>query len=215
MTAALAEGLTALEMHADVAAQTTLTQYIALLDKWNRTHNLTAIRDPEQMITHHLLDSLSALEHLPDTPSLRVLDIGSGGGLPGIPLAVARPGWHVVLLDSNHKKAAFLRQAAIELHLANVEVCAVRVQDYVADALFDVVISRAFSDLATFAALGRRLVAPGGRLVAMKGLFPHEELEHLPPDVRVADIPAVRVPGLNVQRHLVIMEPQESVEKAP
>ncbi len=109
-----------------------------------------------------------------------MLDIGSGGGLPGIPLAIARQDWHVVLLDSNHKKAAFLRQAAIELGLENVQVSDERAQDYDADPLFDVVISRAFSDLATFATLGRRLVAPGGRLVAMKGLYPHEELDQLP-----------------------------------
>jgi 16S rRNA (guanine527-N7)-methyltransferase len=173
-----------------------LAQYIALLDKWNRTHNLTAIRDPEQMVTHHLLDSLAVLGHLPKQACLRVLDIGSGGGLPGIPLAIARRDWRVVLLDSNHKKAAFLRQAVIELQLANV-----------AELLFDVVISRAFSDLATFAAVARRLVAPGGRLVAMKGLFPHEELRELPPDIVVAEVPAIRVPGLDVQRHLVIMEP--------
>jgi 16S rRNA (guanine527-N7)-methyltransferase len=209
MTAALVAGLSALELDADIAAQAKLSQYIALLDKWNRTHNLTAIRDQEQMVTHHLLDSLAVLEHLPDAVSLRVLDIGSGGGLPGIPLAIARQDWRVVLLDSNHKKAAFLRQAAIELDLTNIEVCAVRVEDYVAEVLFDVVISRAFSDLATFATVARRLVARGGRLVAMKGLYPHEELRELPPDVVVTEVPAVRVPGLDVQRHLVIMEPRE------
>jgi len=209
MTAALVAGLSALELGADLAARAKLSQYIALLDKWNRTHNLTAIRDPEQMVTHHLLDSLAVLGHLPQRASLRLLDIGSGGGLPGIPLAIARQDWRVVLLDSNHKKAAFLRQAAIELELTNVEVCAVRVEDYVADVLFDVVISRAFSDLATFATVARRLVARGGRLVAMKGLFPHEELQQLPPDVVVAGVPAIRIPGLDVQRHLVIMEPRE------
>jgi 16S rRNA (guanine527-N7)-methyltransferase len=160
------------------------------------------------MVTHHLLDSLATLSHLPQRASLRVLDIGSGGGLPGIPLAIARQGWHVVLLDSNHKKAAFLRQAVIELGLANAQVSDARAQDYDADPLFDIVISRAFSDLATFAALGRRLVAPEGRLVAMKGLYPHEELEQLAPDVVISDVPAVRVPGLDVQRHLVIMEPR-------
>lgn len=207
MTAALADGLSELELDADMAAQARLSQYITLLDKWNRTHNLTAIRDPAQMVTHHLLDSLAVLEHLPDQAALRVLDIGSGGGLPGIPLAIVRPGWRVVLIDSSHKKAVFLRQAVIELSLANVEVCATRAQDYNAEPLFDIVISRAFSDLATFATIARRLVAPGGRLVAMKGLFPHEELEQLPPDVRVTHVPVIRVPGLDVQRHLVIMEP--------
>ena len=182
-----------------------LAQYVALLDKWNRKQNLTAIRDPEQMVTHHLLDSLAVLAHLPGQERLRVLDMGSGGGLPGIPLAIAKQGWRVVLLDSNHKKAVFLRQAVIELDLANVEVCAERVQDYEPHVLFDIVISRAFSDLATFATLGMRLVAPGGRLVAMKGLFPNEELEQLPSDVVITEVPAIRVPGLDVQRHLVIM----------
>jgi 16S rRNA (guanine527-N7)-methyltransferase len=210
MTAALAAGLSALELDADIGARAKLAQYVALLDKWNRTHNLTAIRDPEQMVTHHLLDSLAVLAHLPGQERLRVLDIGSGGGLPGIPLAIAKRDWRVVLLDSNHKKAVFLRQAVIELDLANVEVCAERVQDYEPYLLFDVVISRAFSDLATFATLGRRLVAPGGRLVAMKGLFPHEELAQLPSDVVITEVPAIRVPGLEVQRHLVIMEPREA-----
>jgi 16S rRNA (guanine527-N7)-methyltransferase len=210
MTAALAAGLSALELDADIGARAKLAQYVALLDKWNRTHNLTAIRDPEQMVTHHLLDSLAVLAHLPGQERLRVLDVGSGGGLPGIPLAIAKRDWRVVLLDSNHKKAVFLRQAVIELDLANVEVCAERVQDYEPYLLFDVVISRAFSDLATFATLGRRLVAPGGRLVAMKGLFPHEELARLPSDVVITEVPAIRVPGLDVQRHLVIMEPREA-----
>jgi 16S rRNA (guanine527-N7)-methyltransferase len=210
MTGALVAGLSALELDTDLPARAKLSQYIALLDKWNRTHNLTAIRDPEQMVTHHLLDSLAVLSHLPEAGRLRVLDLGSGGGLPGIPLAITRQDWQVVLLDSNHKKTAFLRQACIELELANVEVCAVRVQDYAPELLFDVVISRAFSDLATFASLAAPLVARGGRLVAMKGLFPHEELQQLPQDVVLMDVPAVRVPGLDVQRHLVIMERRES-----
>lgn len=208
MTAALAAGLSALELDEDVEVGAKLAQYVALLDKWNRKQNLTAIRDPEQMVTHHLLDSLAVLAHLPSQERLRVLDIGSGGGLPGIPLAIAKRDWRVVLLDSNHKKAVFLRQAVIELDLANVEVCAERVQDYEPHVLFDIVISRAFSDLATFATLGMRLVAPGGRLVAMKGLFPNEELEQLPSDVVITEVPAIRVPGLDVQRHLVIMEPR-------
>jgi 16S rRNA (guanine527-N7)-methyltransferase len=208
MIAALAAGLSALGIDADGDAHEKLAQYIVLLDKWNRTHNLTAIRDPAQMVTHHLLDSLAVLAHLPQHGAARVLDIGSGGGLPGIPLAIAKRDWHVVLLDSNHKKAAFLRQAVIELGLENVQVSDERAQDYSADPLFDVVISRAFSDLATFALLGRRLVAPRGRLIAMKGLYPHEELDQVPSDVVVSEVPAVRVPGLDVQRHLVIMEPR-------
>src|SRR5450755_4843908 len=159
MTMALVEGLSSLELDTNAGARDKLSHYVALLDKWNRKQNLTAIRDPEQMVTHHLLDSLAVLAHLPGQERLRVLDMGSGGGLPGIPLAIAKQDWRVVLLDSNHKKAAFLRQAAIELKLANVEVCAVRVQDYEPHVLFDIVISRAFSDLATFATLGMCVVA--------------------------------------------------------
>ena len=108
-----------------------LLAYLALLDKWNRTHNLTAIRDRDVMITHHLLDSLAVLPHLPTRTGLRVVDVGSGGGLPGIPLAIARPDWHVTLIDSNHKKTAFLNQAAIELPLPNVEVVTARVENVV------------------------------------------------------------------------------------
>jgi 16S rRNA (guanine527-N7)-methyltransferase len=183
-----------------------LDAYLALLAKWNRTYNLTAIREPERMVTHHALDALAVLPQLPARAALRLLDVGTGGGVPGIPLALARPGWRVVLLDSNHKKGAFLAQAAIELGLANVEVATARVEDYVPAAPFDVVISRAFSDLASFAAAALPLLAPGGALVAMKGVLPHEELAQLPPDVRVVATPALSVPGLAAERHLVIME---------
>ena len=204
----LADGVAALELNAlaSAAVQAKLLAYLRLLDKWNRTHNLTAIRDPERMVTHHLLDSLAVLAHLPTRRALRVIDIGSGGGLPGIPLAIVRPDWQCTLLDSNFKKATFLRQALIELPLPNAEVAAVRVQDYAPATSFDVVISRAFSDLAVFAAAGRGLVAPGGCLVAMKGVYPHEEIADLPPGIGVARTPSLRVPGLDGARHLVIME---------
>ncbi len=182
-----------------------LDAYLALLAKWNRTYNLTAIREPERMVTHHALDALAVLPHLPARATLRLLDVGTGAGVPGIPLALARPGWRVVLLDSNHKKGTFLAQAAIELGLANVEVATTRVEDYAPPAPFDVVVSRAFSDLASFAAVALPLLAPGGALVAMKGVLPHEELAHLPPDVRVVATPALPVPGLAAERHLVIM----------
>ncbi|MGH8800063.1 MAG: 16S rRNA (guanine(527)-N(7))-methyltransferase RsmG [Casimicrobiaceae bacterium] len=204
----LADGVSALGLTAriDDDAQAKLLAYVALLDKWNRTHNLTAIRDPERMITHHLLDSLAVLPHLATRSGLRLIDIGSGGGLPGIPLAIVRPDWRVALLDSNFKKAAFLRQAVIELPLPNAEVVAARAEHYAPQAAFDVVISRAFSDLAVFADAGRSLVAPGGRLVAMKGVYPHEELAQLPGGVGVMGTPSLHVPGLEADRHLVIME---------
>ncbi|MGH8713959.1 MAG: 16S rRNA (guanine(527)-N(7))-methyltransferase RsmG [Casimicrobiaceae bacterium] len=208
LAALLADGVAALGLAAriDADAQAKLLDYVALLDKWNRTHNLTAIRDPERMITHHLLDSLAVLPHLPAHGRLRVIDVGSGGGLPGIPLAIARPDWQLALLDSNFKKAAFLRQAAIELPLPNAEVVAARVEHYVPSALFDVAISRAFSDLAVFADAGRTLVAPGGRLMAMKGVYPHEELAQLPRGIGVTATPSLRIPGLDAERHLVIMQ---------
>lgn len=184
-----------------------LARYLELLDKWNRVYNLTAIRDADRMVTHHLLDALAVLPHLPGETSFRLLDIGSGAGLPGIPLAIARPEWHVTVLDSNHKKGAFMQQAVAELGTANVEVRICRVEDFAPAQRYDAVISRAFSDLTTFAQAGLRLLAPGGRLVAMKGIFPHEEIRELPADVRVLDTPTVSVPGLAAERHLVVLEP--------
>jgi 16S rRNA (guanine527-N7)-methyltransferase len=206
--ALLADGVEALGIAALVGAdaQAKLLAYLALLDKWNRTHNLTAIREPERMITHHLLDSLAVLPHLPSRAGLRLIDIGSGGGLPGIPLAIVRPDWQLTLLDSNFKKATFLRQAAIELPLSNVDIVAARVEDYAPAAAFDIAISRAFSDLAVFAGASGSLLAPHGRLVAMKGVYPHEEIAHLPAEIGVTGTPSLKVPGLNGDRHLVIME---------
>jgi len=205
----LEEGLAALAA-AGVAlphgAREKLGAYLALLAKWNSVYNLTAIRDPGQMITHHVLDALAVLPHLPSTAHERVLDVGSGGGVPGLPLAIARPDWSVVLLDSNHKKAAFLRQAAIEIPLANVETVTARVEDYAPATPFGIVISRAFSDLETFAQSSARHLAPAGRLYAMKGVFPDEEIAQLSPTVRMVGVSALAVPGLDAQRHLVMME---------
>ena len=189
-------------------ARAKLEAYIALLAKWNATYNLTAIREPERMVTHHILDALAVLPHLPGSggPSgLRVLDVGSGGGVPAIPLAIARPKWQIVALDSNHKKGAFLQQAISELPLANAEAVVARVEEYVPKAPFDIVISRAFSDLATFVDSSARHLAPQGALVAMKGVFPDEEIAELPPTVRVVATPALHVPGLDAERHLIVM----------
>jgi 16S rRNA (guanine527-N7)-methyltransferase len=206
VASALAEGAAALGIDLDAKARSTLVDYLTLLEKWNRTHNLTAIREPAQMVSHHLLDSLATLAHLGPDPALRLIDVGSGGGLPGIPLAIVRPGWTVCLLDSNHKKTAFLRQATIELELKNVEVVSQRAESYSPPARFAVAISRAFSDLPSFAAASAGLLAPGGRLVAMKGVYPHEELQQLPSNLRVMAVPELRVPGIEGRRHLVIME---------
>ena len=189
-----------------LAAQRKLLAYVALLEKWNRTHNLTAIRDRAQMITHHLLDSLAVLPYLPVDAGLRVADVGSGGGLPGIPLAIARPDWRVTLIDSNHKKAAFLNQAVIELMLPNVEVVTARVEDVAPAKPFDVVMSRAYSSLETFVKQSAGLLSREGRWVAMKGAIPHDEVAALPRDVAVEATPAVRVPGMDGERHLVIMK---------
>jgi 16S rRNA (guanine527-N7)-methyltransferase len=182
-----------------------LAAYLALLAKWNRTYNLTAIREPARMVTHHLLDALAVLPHLPARAGLRVLDVGSGAGIPGIPLAIARPAWQVVMLDGNHKKGAFVRQAAIELALANAEAVVSRVEDYAPAAPFDVVISRAFADLATFAASSARHLAPQGQLFAMKGVHPDEEIAGLPAGIRVVAAHALAVPGLDARRHLIVM----------
>jgi 16S rRNA (guanine527-N7)-methyltransferase len=189
-------------------ARDKLAAYLELLAKWNRTYNLTAIREAERMITHHLLDSLAVLPHLRESGArgLSLLDVGSGGGVPAIPLAIARPAWRIVALDSSHKKGAFLQQAVIELALPNVEAVVARVEDYRPAAPFDVVISRAFSDLATFAQAGARHLAAGGRLVAMKGVHPDEEIAQLPSAFRVVAAPALAVPGIDAERHLIVME---------
>jgi 16S rRNA (guanine527-N7)-methyltransferase len=190
-------------------AREKLVGYLELLAKWNRTYNLTAIREPERMVTHHVLDALAVLPHLPALsarPGLRVLDVGSGGGVPALPLAIARPAWRVVALDSSHKKGAFLQQAVIELALPNVEVVVARVEDYAPTAPFDIVISRAFSDLATFVGTSARHLVEGGQLVAMKGVHPDEEIAQLPPAFRVVASPALAVPGLDAERHLIVIE---------
>ena len=206
----LAAGAAALGVALDHSQRAQLVAFVDLLAKWNRTYNLTAIRDPERMLTHHLLDALAVLPHLPTRIGLRVLDVGSGGGIPGIPLAIARPDWQLVLVDSNHKKVAFMTQAMIELKLANVEAHAVRVEELAPAAPFDVVISRAFSDLGTFAATSARHLAANGVLAAMKGVHPDEELVDLPPAFVVVAKPALTVPGLDAARHLILMQHRDA-----
>ena len=196
--AALDRGLGEMALELPRGARERLLDYVALLAKWNRTYNLTAIRDPVAMVPHHLLDSLSVLPHLPlAAAQARLADAGSGAGLPGIPLAIARPGWRVALAESSQKKAAFLRQAAIELQLDNVEVHEGRVEAWHPRLLFDLVISRAFAALDEFIAACRHLVSPRGVLAAMKGAAPQN---------RRADCSLIRlrVPLLEAQRHLVL-----------
>ncbi|HSD61234.1 MAG TPA: 16S rRNA (guanine(527)-N(7))-methyltransferase RsmG [Burkholderiales bacterium] len=205
--ARLEEGLHALGLELSAPAQEKLLAYLALLRKWNRAYNLTAVDDPERMVSHHLLDSLAVVPVLERAASgvRRLADIGSGAGLPGIPLAVARPEWQLVLVEPNGKKAAFLRQATIELGLANAQVVEQRAERWHPEAGFEVVISRALADLSDFAAAAGHLCAPGGMLAAMKGVHPDDELAQLPVGVRVEDVAALEVPGLDARRHLVIM----------
>jgi 16S rRNA (guanine527-N7)-methyltransferase len=203
LRAQLSAGVDALGVALDATKQATLLGYIELLVKWNRVHNLTAVREPEQMVVVHLLDSLSLLPYLRDRASL--LDVGSGAGLPGIPIAVARPELQITLLDSNHKKVAFLQQVKAELALANVTIVCERVETWRPQQTFDVVVSRAFADLADFARQARHLVAPGGRLLAMKGVYPYEEIAALPADCQLEDVIELQVPTLTAKRHLVAM----------
>ena len=200
----LADGLAALGVSLPDETQARLLQYLALIRKWNRVHNLTAMREPEMILIRHLFDSLAILPHIAGP---RIVDVGSGAGLPGIPLALVRPEWQVVLLESNHKKAVFLQQARIELKLMNVEIVAERVENFRSASGFDTVISRAFSDLADFVKLaGHLAIEGGGRLAAMKGVYPHEELAQLPPPFVIENIFPVVVPGLEAKRHLVMIK---------
>lgn len=193
----LQRGLSELGFRLPQEAPERLLQYLALLEKWNRTYNLTAIRDPLEMVSHHLLDSLVVTPHLPMPPGAATLaDVGAGAGLPGIPLALARPDWHVTLNDSNTKKSAFLRQAAIELRLSNVAVHEGRVEAWQPATRFAVVISRAFAEFTDFVARCRHLVAPEGVLAAMKST--------VPPDMGHAEVLPLKVPLLQEARCLVL-----------
>ena len=198
----LDRGIDALGLALGSAHVATLERYLDLLEKWNRVYNLTAIRDRAQMLTHHLLDSLAVVPHVRGP---RVLDVGTGGGLPGIPIAIACPAMTVTLLDSNHKKTAFLNQAAAELPLPNVRVSAERIEAWSASERFETIVSRAFSDLAEFVTAAARLLADGGRFVAMKGVHPFEEIERLPAGFVVNEVVKLHVPGLDAERHLVIV----------
>jgi 16S rRNA (guanine527-N7)-methyltransferase len=200
----IADGLGAMGIAIPAPAHARLAAYLELLSKWNRVHNLTAVRETEQMVVLHVLDSLSVLPHL--MAAHRLLDVGSGPGLPGIPIAIARPDASVTLLDSSHKKAAFLQQAKAELELANVEVVCERVERWHPERRFDAVISRAFSDLADFIEQAQHLVAPGGQLIAMKGVYPFDEIARVPATHRVAQVVELQVPRLEAKRHLVFVE---------
>jgi len=201
----LAHGITGLGLSVPAGTQRKLLDYLALITKWNRVHNLTAVRESSKMVSNHLLDCLAVAPHL---EARRVLDVGSGAGLPGIPLALMWPQAGVTLLDSNHKKAAFLRQAAIELGLKNTEVVCERVEIWRPSCDFDLVISRAFADLPEFLNLAGRLCAEHGTVAAMKGVYPYEELAQLPREFRLRNVVPLKVPGIRAERHLVLLDPQ-------
>ncbi|HNJ76283.1 MAG TPA: 16S rRNA (guanine(527)-N(7))-methyltransferase RsmG [Azospira sp.] len=198
----LAEGMKALGLDLPADVQERLLAYAAFLEKWNRTYSLTALRDPKLAVSHHLLDSLAIM---PYVSASTLLDVGSGGGQPGIPLAIARPDLAVTLLDSNGKKTAFLQQAVIELGLKNVQVVTVRVEEFKPAAPFVAITSRAFAELADFVGLTRHLLAPGGEWLAMKGQRPVEEMNKLPAGVSVTAVHRLLVPGVDGERHLVVM----------
>lgn len=200
----LQQGLLEIGLYIDEATQSKLLDYVALLHKWNRAYNLTAVRKPELMVSRHLLDSLVVQPYL--QPG-RILDVGTGAGLPGIPLALIRPDDAFFLLDSNSKKTRFITQAVAELGLQNVTVVQSRVEDYQPDQLFNTIISRAYSTLANMIAGTRHLLAEGGVFFALKGVYPVAEIDELPADMQLVQSYPLYVPGLDAERHLVIIQP--------
>ena len=199
----LQQGLRDMGLELPPPAVEKLLDFLRLLEKWNKSYNLTAVRDPEQMVPRHLLDSLSVLPFLQGT---RVLDIGSGAGLPGIPLALARPDIEFTLLDSNAKKTRFITQALHELGLKNVAVAQERVEKFHPAEKFDTLIARAFASIPDMLAASRHLCAPHGRFLLMKGVFPREELAAVTDEYR-SEVKALTIPGLDAARHLVILAP--------
>jgi 16S rRNA (guanine527-N7)-methyltransferase len=212
LAAELEAGIKALSLDLNEKQTGQLLDYLALLSKWNSVYNLTSVRDPRQMVTHHLLDSLAAVPAF--AGSHQVLDVGAGGGLPGIVLAIARPDLSVSLIDTVHKKTAFLKQVKAELGLANVTVYTAKVQEVAVPALFDTITSRAFADLSDFVNWSGHLLEQGGRFIALKGVAPPEEQQRLPAAWKVSALQPLTVPGLNAERHLVFIEkakPDENI----
>ena len=214
-------GLAALGLNLGADARHRLIDYLGLLAKWNAVYNLTAIRDPEQMLVQHLLDSLATVRPLAESSTgsqaapRSLFDIGSGGGLPGIPLAIVWPHTRVDLVEPVGKKAAFLRQCAAELGLANVTVHAARVEDLSPPAVVpDLIVCRAFASLADFVGGLVRLAGPDTRVVAMKGQAPDDEIAALPPEWEVSGLQPLEVPGLDAARHLVFLRRKRSLTTA-
>jgi 16S rRNA (guanine527-N7)-methyltransferase len=203
----LANGIKELQLDLNQQQHEQLLDYLALLFKWNAVYNLTSVRDPMQMMTHHLLDSLAAVASF--AGARNVLDVGAGGGLPGVVLAIARPDMKVAMIDTVHKKTAFLTQVKAELQLANVTVHTKKVQDLEVAAKFDVITSRAFADLSDFVNWSGHLLAEGGQFIALKGTAPPEEQERLPKQWKVTELRPIQVPGLQAERHLVFIKKSE------
>ena len=208
LEASLQQGAQALGIELDEKQQQQLLAYLSLLAKWNRTYNLTSIREPAQMMTHHLLDSLAVVPAFAAADN--VLDVGAGGGLPGMILAIwaskARPSMRVSMIDTVHKKTAFLTQAKAELGLANVSVHTARVEQLQVAQKFDVITSRAFAELADFINWSEHLLADGGQFIALKGVQPDQEIARLPAGWQVTEIRPVTVPGLDAERHLIFIK---------
>lgn len=200
----LVEGLAELGLRVGNIAVKRLTRYLQELATWNNTYNLTAVREPQEMVIKHVLDSLSAA---PYVHGRRVIDVGSGAGLPGIPLAIVQPAKRVVLLDSNGKRCAFLRHVLRELKLDNATVVQSRVEQYSKAASFDTVIARALATVPELLELAGHLCARDGRILAMKGKLPKQELAALPPGFRVHAQVELTVPKLNAERHLIVLAP--------
>ena len=183
-----------------------IARYLVLIEKWNKVHNLTAIRNAQDMLIQHVMDSLVVLPHIHGT---QVIDVGTGAGLPGIPIALAKPDWHVTLVESNQKKAAFLQQVKIELALKNVEIVAKRIEDIPADKKADTIISRAFSELGEFIALTRQWATVRNtdcRWVAMKAHCSEQERKQIRAPFVIEDIVTLNVPGLKAVRQLIIIK---------
>lgn len=203
--ALLSEGLSDMQILLSDEQQSQCVHFLSLMQKWNKTYNLTAIRNPKDMIVKHLLDALSVVPHLRGES---VLDVGAGGGLPGIPLAIAFPEKNFTLLDSNTKKTRFLLQVAHDCGLGNVSVAACRVEDYKASVLFDSITCRAFASLSDFVGMTAHLGSGRCEWVAMKGLCSDEEIEALPEDFYVEESVELNVAGLDAQRSLILVKKQ-------
>lgn len=203
----LADGIAEMGLNVTPEQQDKLMAYLQLMHKWNAVYNLTSLRDPMQMVTHHLLDSLAAVPAF--NAARNVLDVGAGGGLPGTVLAITRPDMKVAMIDTVHKKTAFLTQVKAELGLTNVTVHTMKVQDLQVSDKFDVITSRAFADLSDFVNWSGHLLQEGGRFIALKGVAPSEERERLPQEWKVTGLQPLQVPRLDAERHLVFIERTE------